>query len=338
MKCNYYKTALALIICTAIVFVVGCGKDDGGKTPSDPTVITTIPTVITSSVSDISSTTAICGGNITSENGSSVTARGVCWSTSEEPTIADSKTTDGTGSGIFTSNITDLTPETTYYVRAYATNEKGTGYGQSVTFTTIQEESITVIDADGNEYQTVTIGSQKWMAENLKTTKYNDGTSIPNISENAAWDGLTTGAFCTYFNDAVNKSIYGNLYNWFAVETGKLCPTGWHVPSDAEWNTLTDYLSTHGFDGTQGKALKDQQGWYNNGNGTDDYGFTAKPGGSRQNAGFFANIVSNGYWWTSTSDNAYDVSVKNISFDKDVVSTYTYYKKYGFSIRCIRNN
>jgi len=98
-------------------------------------------------------------------------------------------------------------------------------------------------DIDGNSYKTVTIGSQVWMAENLKTTKYNDGTSIPMIPENNAWTGLTSPAFSWYNNDSTeNKKTYGALYNWYTVNTNKLCPTGWHVPADAEWMTLTTYL------------------------------------------------------------------------------------------------
>lgn len=115
-----------------------------------------------------------------------------------------------------------------------------------------------VTDTEGNTYKTIKTVTQTWMAENLKTTKYNDGTLIPNVSDNTAWTQLSSGAYCWYSNDINNKSTFGALYNWYAVNTGKLCPEGWHVPGDDEWTTLTGYL---GGEDVAGGKMKSTSGW-----------------------------------------------------------------------------
>src|ERR1035437_6837240 len=155
----------------------------------------------------------------------------------------------------------------------------------------------TVTDKDGNVYHTVTIGTQTWMAENLKTTQYNDGTSIPYVTDNTAWSILSTPAYCWYSNDAATyKNKYGALYNWYTVNTGKLAPTGWHVPTDAEWTTLTNYVTANlGTSLNVAKALAATTDWtidtYDAGAIGNDLsknnstGFSALPGGYR----FFSN-------------------------------------------------
>ena len=159
-----------------------------------------------------------------------------------------------------------------------------------------------ITDADGNVYTSVTIGTQEWMTENLRTTKYSDGNAIPNITDNTAWSNLSTGAWCNYDNSSSNGITYGKLYNWYAVNTSKLCPTGWHVPTDAEWTVLTGYLTNNGHSGAEGTALKATSGW-SSVNGTDDYGYygwLGLPGGYRHNYGSFDYIGSIGYWWSSS--------------------------------------
>ena len=187
------------------------------------------------------SITASSGGNITDNGGSTITSRGVVWNTSGNPTISDSKTIDGSGTGSYVSNMVGLSPRTTYYVRAYATNNTGTAYGNEQTFTTTAI-SPTVTDIDGNTYNTVQIGTQVWMSENLKTSRYRNGGSIPYVLGNTEWQSLTSGAWSYYNHDEANNVIYGKLYNWYTTQGDTLCPTGWHVPSDAEWTTLTTYL------------------------------------------------------------------------------------------------
>ena len=154
----------------------------------------------------------------------------------------------------------------------------------------------TVVDIDGNVYHTVTIGTQVWMVENLKTTKYNDGTAIPLVTDSAAWDELTTPGYCWYNNDsATYKNPYGALYNWYAVSTGKLAPTGWHVPTDSEWAVLTTYVGNTYYGGldSAGGALKstDKTYWLSPNTGaTNSSGFSALPGGFRDYVGTFYSI------------------------------------------------
>lgn len=206
--------------------MVSCKKEDS-TTPNTPS--NNLPTISTGSIANITSITATSGGNITADGGAAITARGVCWSTSQNPTIAlSTKTADGTGTGIFTSSLTGHSAGTTYYVRAYASNSAGTAYGNQVSFTTATSTNPT--DADGNSYTTVTIGSQVWMKENLKTSKYRNGDPIPTNLTDAAWNGTTSGAYAIYNNDAANNTTYGKLYNilWLTLEAyvlqAGMCP------------------------------------------------------------------------------------------------------------------
>ena len=187
-----------------------------------------IPTLTTTEITGITTSSASSGGNIISDGGDNVTSRGVCWSTSANPTTANQRTSDGNGSGSFVSNLAQLIPDTYYTLRAYATNSAGTGYGDEQTFVTLKIPTGTVNDIDGNTYKTVTIGIQTWMAENLKTTKYNDNTSIPVVPDNSDWIKLSSSAFSWYNNDSLAyHSVYGALYNWYAVASGKIChPAG----------------------------------------------------------------------------------------------------------------
>jgi uncharacterized protein (TIGR02145 family) len=301
-----------------------------------------LPDLTTKTVSAISTTIATCGGNITSDGSATITSKGVCWSITPNPTITSSKTTDGTDTGSFTSNITGLTPNTTYYVRAYATNSVGTGYGNQVFFTTNSINSCgTVSDIQGNVYHTVIIGTQCWMVENLKTTKYRNGDTIPNVTYGPAWDNLTPDsiAYCNYINDVSIGNTYGHLYNWRAISDSRnISPTGWHVPTDAEWTTLINFL---GGDSVAGAKLKETgfAHWNNSStSATNESGFTALPGGFRFWDGTFQYITYNAYWWSSTESNStsakslilegYLNKIKRNSYDK---------KRNGYSVRCVKD-
>ena len=198
----------------------------------------------------------------------------------------------------------------------------------------------TITDADGNVYTSVTIGTQEWMVENLRTSKYSDGTSIPNVTSNTEWGGFgSTGAWCHYDNDSSQyEATYGKLYNWDAVETGKLCPTGWHVPTDAEWTVLTDYVASDGHNGTDGLALKATSGWNWSSDGTDDYGWLGLPGGRRTMLGNFENFGYGGYWWSSSEKaNTYDAWYRSLWNYDDYVYRNDFYTEYGFSVRCLKD-
>ena len=203
-----------------------------------------------------------------------------------------------------------------------------------------------VTDVDGNIYKVVTIGNQVWMAENLKVTKYNDGTAIPLVTDNAIWiklDDTDSPGYCYYDNDVSNASSYGALYNWYAVSSstngGKnVCPSGWHVPSDGEWTTLTDYI---GIRTDAGAKLKSTSGWqeYNgqSGNGTDDYGFSGVPSGERHYKGVFVDIGKRCNWWSSTSHASNQAWFRSLFYYNNTVGGSYNWKEEGISVRCVRD-
>ena len=191
---------------------------------------------------------------------------------------------------------------------------------------------------DGHSYGVVEIGDQCWFAENLRTTVYADGAAIPEVTGDAAWRGLSTGARCDYDNDASNVATYGRLYNWYAAtDDSELCPTGWHVPTDGEWTALETYLGANGHGGTEGTALKSTSGWNSGGNGTDDFGFSALPGGYRSyRTGYFDGAGSYGYWWSSSPSggNAWSRYLDDVD---PVINRDNSNSRSGFSVRCLRD-
>jgi uncharacterized protein (TIGR02145 family) len=221
------------------------------------------------------------------------------------------------------------------------------------TGSTILKAQDKITDFDGNVYNTVTIGTQVWMVENLKTTHYNDGTPIPLVTDEKEWKKLSTPGYCWYNNDSVaNKATYGALYNWYAVGTGKLCPIGWHVPSDDEWRTLFDYLINNGY-GYKGdaeaiaKSMAATSGWVstkdegsvgNDQGSNNSSGFTATPGGYRSYVGPFFFLGSQANWWSS------DECSKGIANFWGTASKCNkrptkapFDKPFGFSVRCIKD-
>ncbi len=197
-----------------------------------------------------------------------------------------------------------------------------------------------ITDVDGNDYKTVKIGSQIWMAENLKTTRYNDGTSISNITDNDGWSNLTSsGAWAYYNNNSDYNDNYGKLYNWHAVNSGKLCPKGWHIPTDEDWNQLEAYLvSNVGIKMKSTGNITDYTGLWKKdpGNGgTNESGFTGLPGGQRTAFGGFAGIGESGFWWTSTDNSASNAWYRQLLYYLNSLHRNGYYKLAGYSCRCI---
>ncbi|MCA0447312.1 MAG: PEGA domain-containing protein [Bacteroidetes bacterium] len=191
-------------------------------------------------------------------------------------------------------------------------------------------------DGDGNVYKTVIIGKQEWTVENLKTTKYNDGTAITKVADNSKWSNTTNGAYCAYENDEGKVSTYGYLYNWQAVNTGKLAPKsgGWRVPTDADWDRLTNAV---GGEGNAGRKLKAKTGWNSSENGSNDYSFSALPGGRRSSSnGAFSSLGYNGFWWSSAAYGSSAWSRGMISNSTSVYRSYDYQKD-GFSVRLVRD-
>jgi len=190
-----------------------------------------------------------------------------------------------------------------------------------------------VVDQDGYTYKTVQIGNQEWFAENLRTSKYNDGTPIPNIIDKNTWSDLNTGAYCFYDNNEANNVTYGKLYNWYSVETEKLCPTGWHVPTDAEWTALSDFL---GGKREADEKMKSTTGWYKFGNGTNSSGFNGLPGGYHDRSGFIG-VGADGDWWSSTEVRKNLARVQNLNYFVGFTGSFKVHKVLGVSVRCLRD-
>lgn len=304
-----YPTLIPAFACVLLLTVLqSCKEEDPGM----------LPQISTSPVDMIARTAAGASGTIISEGSDSITDKGFCWSMEAEPDLSD-HTTENVFSDEehMESMMRGLIPNTTYYVRAYATNSAGTVYGNEVSFTTKPADSMTLFnpdlsydsvqDIDGNTYKTIVIGEQEWMAENLKTTRYSDGEAIPYITLYPEIDPPMSPGYSWYENnETVFKDIYGAYYNWFAINTGKVCPAGWHIPSDEEWKFLEMHLGLTreeadalGYRGsTEGAELK-ESGSYNwvveSEPGSNLSGFTALPGGSA--------LGGEGYialWWTAT--------------------------------------
>jgi uncharacterized protein (TIGR02145 family) len=204
---------------------------------------------------------------------------------------------------------------------------------QTVTF-----NFVPCTDANNNNYAVVQIGTQIWMAENLNATKYRNGDSIPHVADEGQWNSLTTDAYCDYNNDASNSDVYGRLYNWYAVDDSlDITPPGWHVPTHAEWTTLSTYL---GGENVAGGKLKEACSllWASpNAEATNESGFSALPGGSRNYNGAFYYIGQVGYWWTATESNPTYAWHWYTGYDFGTVYNFASTKNYGMALRCVKD-
>jgi uncharacterized protein (TIGR02145 family) len=328
-----------------------------------------VASVNTATISNITNVSVTCGGNVTADGGATVTERGICWGTSHNPTTAGSHTASGDGIGEFSMSLSGLTPSTIYFVRAYAVNAMGTSYGAEVSFRTLSYSPFapendgqpcagnpTVTDFDGNVYNTVQIGNQCWMKENLRVTHYANATAIP--------DG-TNGAFPSRYNpygDASQVTTYGLLYNWYAVMNGAsssnvspsnvqgVCPTGWHVPSDVEWQQMIDYVRSQnaylceGSTSKYAKALAANTLWNtsntncavgNNLSQNDLTGFSALPAGYRNVGGSFSNAGTNAAFWTTSRNGSAAPLNRNIAYNYSDITRLTSDGGGALSVRCI---
>jgi uncharacterized protein (TIGR02145 family) len=340
-KIQYLQMLLALFVltifsnCTQII-----------TNPTKPEV-----TMVDRAYAYVYGTKVKWGGVVASDGGLDVTARGVCWDTLPMPRVTGYRTTDGSGPGSFSSTITGLLPNKRYFLTPYAINSLGTTYGYGLYVITGTKDEFpdpvfntnltygTVTDVEGNVYKTVQIGTQTWMAENLKVTKYRNGESISNVTDNMIWYKLTDGAYCWYNNDAETyKSAFGALYNWYAVnDPRKIAPEGWHVPTMDEWKTLLTYL------GNNGGKMKESglTHWSTPNTGTNTSGFTALPGGFLY-SNIFTGIEGTAVWWSSTeyfttqsTQQAWSLQIWN--FRDQISSGYGGMKISGFGVRCIKD-
>jgi uncharacterized protein (TIGR02145 family) len=296
---------------------------------------THLPVLSTSEAAYATQSTMVSGGVILDDGGQLVIKRGVCWSTHSMPTVDDPKTIDGEGGGSFSSLITGMSINTTYYLRAYASTLLGTGYGNEIIGKTTDYGI--VADHDGNIYKTVTINDQTWMAENLKVIHYRNGDPIPNVPSYTLWPTLLTGAYCLYWDNESIASIYGKLYNYYAAtDERNICPVGWHVPGHSDWSQLINFV---GNEENAGGILKEKGlvHWSTpNLAATNSYYFNFLPAGYRDE-GFISGLNEvTGYWTSTPQDNEY---ARFIMIFYNSESSYIYYNKksFGFSIRCIKD-
>ena len=299
-----------------------------------------VPVVTTDSITNINATTATSGGDVIFDGGAPVIAKGVCWSTSSNPTIADSYTLDGAGIGSFTSNITGLVANVTYYVRAHATNNEVTSYGNEISFTTfVPFQCGNQIIYSGQSYNTVLIGTQCWMAENL-----NVGTRIDGANNQT--DNSIIEKYC-YDDDVDNCNTYGGMYQWdemmqyvITEAVQGICPIGWHIPSDSEWTILSDYLGGTAVAGGKMKEAGTIHWDSPNTGATNSSGFTGLPGGDRFTDGSFLSLGDHGLWWSSTESNygfgawMWFLSYHNGEFNRTDSDND---KPNGFSVRCLKD-
>ncbi|MBR4219488.1 MAG: T9SS type A sorting domain-containing protein [Bacteroidales bacterium] len=326
------------------------------------------PVVYTTNASKATFNSIDCSGYISDDGGKAVTARGFCWGTDATPTLSGPHTLDGTGTGSFSHQLTDLEERTTYYVRAYATNSDGTSYGKVLSTTTLGGKPCagtpTVTDRDGNTYKTIQIGEQCWMKENLRTTKYADGTSITKGNTSAS---TTVGYWYYPNNNAENVSTFGLLYNWKAVMRNAssssqnpsgvqgICPNGWHVPSYQEWFQFMGYMgaqsefqcsaSTYSI----ARAISSTKGW----NGNSSYGhcspgqfpeknnssgFSIVPAGNSTENANYLNFKNYAFLWSATASSSSEPYQFMVYCNSELPSLETSSSPiFGKSVRCVRN-
>lgn len=347
---NNFKDTLTHLLRNTTYYVRAYATNTAGTAYGQAIKFTTktqsLPVVfIAGGIKDITETTASLGGNVLDDGGTAIIEKGVCYSsTNTDPTIkTDSKTiVAGSELGSFSAKLTNLSPGTDYYVRIYAINNTDTGYSGVFSFHTRVIPSI-VKDGDGNEYHPILIGEQVWLKENLKTTKFNNGTDIDLMEDYGVWKTLTTPAYCWYDNDINNKNIYGALYNWYVVDPTKgknVCPSGFHVPTENEFKTLSTTIGNNGGALKEIGTVETSTGYWDEPNtgASNSTGFTARPGGRRDatNLSGFRLINKYATFWSSsvnTGQGSY-ISLSNIN-NNFYTGTLTF--QIGGSVRCVRD-
>lgn len=314
--------------------------------------------ITTDAIETLPGSTYKLNGTVVSFGQEEITEHGFCWSTTTNPTAEGSSTKLGArdSKGSFSSTISGLVPGTKYFIRAYAITLAGTTYGNEQTFIKdkpdITGQTGTVTDYDGNVYNWIGIGEQAWMAENLMVTHYSNGKSIPLIESRTVWDalGVEDKAYCWYNNSTTNRDTYGGLYTWAAAMNGAasstvnpsgvqgVCPAGWHLPSDAEWKELTDYLGGSTIAGGKMKEPGITHWASPNEGATNASGFSAIPGGSRNSNGEFLDVGFLGNWWSSSEYDAHVAWYRALIYGNAGIYRGSYGMYDGFSVRCVRDD
>ena len=341
MKRGLLQLILSFVSFTVlVVFLQSCDKDDNGGTP--PVVTPSKPFAETGSASWIRETSVTLSGKVVPGNTDTQVSFEYGTTTSYGYVItADPPTVSGKEMQDVTTEISGLIPGTVYYYRLKAQNSVGDTTGLSSTFTTFHpvgyNTSLTygsLTDIEGNSYKTIQIGGQTWMADNLRTTTLSDGTTMDIVTDATGWSNLTTPGVAWYSN---NSDVYGALYNWNAVNTDKLCPDGWHVPSDNEWNTLIEYLGGEAVAGVKLKEAGISHWLSPNPVTANESGFTALPGGFRNSNGGYGNVNRYGYWWSSTERSSADAWTRSVYYGYSNADRSSSSKKSGLAVRCIKD-
>ncbi len=308
-----------------------------------------LPTILTREVTFISQSTATSGGILNSAGTSPVNLKGICWSTFPEPDTNDFKIVFRGDNYSFNVDLTGLIPDTKYYLRAFAVNQQGVGYGEEMLFTTLPELAYgSVTDIDGNAYRTYKINGFNWITENLRATRFNDGTPISNITGNSEWANAIVPAYSWYDNDSgTYKDMYGALYNYdVAINEKNICPSGWHIPTQVEWDSLF-YLGETIYEEQPGGHYHNYASLLQVGSwrcpATNETGFGAVPAGVRQ--GLFYSMEPFGvfklkdviaYFWLSTGESRFLIVDYEFSLGHELFFFPS--NKDGYSIRCVQDN
>lgn len=305
------------------------------------------PRIVTSEPWSIDSVRALVGGRLSDFEKDKVTETGVYFGTSADPVSFGVKNVIATETGKVSMQMTGLIPGETYYVVAFAQNSYGTSYGEQHSFDSNGMESEFLYDIEGNTYRTVKIDAQWWMCSNLMTTKYNDGSDIPFVDGVSDWKNNISDAYCWGEYEEIDRSFYGALYNFAAVDSGKLCPTGWHVPSTSEWRKFESAVSAlyapfgYGGDWIVGGLLKEQgtEHWDSPNKGAKDIvGFKALPAGHRYAHGVVEKIGAWGSWWTSTPAHEGYSDARMLYSREEYISRHSSKKNFGLSVRCVKDD
>jgi uncharacterized protein (TIGR02145 family) len=319
---------ITILVITSIAFV-SCKKEK--KTVSTPTVTTYKP-------ESVASTVITVGFRVEKDGGSKITDCGLYLGDTQNPeSFQGTKLQVASDTGTFYIYVSGLVANTQYYMKAYATNAKGEGLGDQVSFTTPPK----ITDQEGNSYETVAIGTQSWMTSNLKTVHYMNGDPIlSTVPSTFDISGESTPKYqWSYNGDDANNVIYGKLYTYYTVtDSRKICPAGWHVPTDNDWVTLETYLGGANYAGAFLKETGNNH-WLSPYN-TDAINltlFTALPGGTRGAAGTYSMINNYGYWWSVTEGDATSAWTRNLYCQSSQIKRENTSKKSGLSVRCIKD-
>lgn len=295
-----------------------------------------LPIVKTYSPLYIASTEATVGCIVESDGGSDIIC-GIYMGTLQNPETSGTQFQIGSDTGVFLGQMTGLLPNTQYYIKAYAINAKGESLGDQVSFTTPG----TITDYDNNVYETVKTGNQLWMAQNLGTTHYLNGDAIGTTNPSTL--DITAESSpeyqWSYGGDDANTLIYGKLYTWYTItDPRKVCPLGWHIPTDIEWTTLETALGGYAFAGSKLKEAGNAH-WLSpyNIDATNESCFSGLPGGYRDWNGSFFLIKNDGYWWSSTESEAITSWIRTLNTGSPAIGRSGLIKSNGASVRCIKD-